>query len=125
MGQIKDYLGFENARNKLHAEVYTRLIKEAFGGDQCSVLVGHHLAFELKGDINTENEIPSADTLLFDHQVMKIVFGEADYRFAMRQLASAPAEERDQVLRDLLAERDRARARKEASGFQPAAPQTV
>jgi len=88
---IKDYLGAENARNKKHAALYSRLIKRAFG-EQNDVLVGHHLTFEEHGNIETENEIPAADTLMFCHDLMSRVFGPAQALTLMRELASVPAD---------------------------------
>lgn len=86
----------ENDRNKTHAELYTRMIKEAFGKD-AAIIIGHHLTFENNGDLNTENEIPSADTLLFDHYAMTQIFG-VDALALMRLLASVPIEERDALV---------------------------
>jgi DNA-directed RNA polymerase specialized sigma24 family protein len=92
---MKDYLGYENARNKQHAALYTNIMRAAFGSERdCAVLIGHHLTFELGGDLNTENEVPSADCLLFDHEVMKRVFGEQALPI-MAALSQVPAEERD------------------------------
>lgn len=92
---MKDYLGWENHRNKIHAALYTELMRRAFGGERdCAVLIGHHLTFELGGDLETENEVPSADCLLFDHYVMKKVFGDDALRI-MGELSQVPAEERD------------------------------
>lgn len=93
--QPKDYLGTENARNKKHAELYTRIIRKAIGS--CDVLVGHHLTFEIGGDLSTENEIPSADTLLFDHDIMGAVFGDKAF-LVMQSLAIMPADRRDELL---------------------------
>lgn len=99
MLKVKDYLGFENARNKQHADLYTELIRRAVG--DCAILIGHHLAFELGGDLNTENEIPSADTLMFDHEIMGRVFG-GKAGAIMVQLAAVPVEQRDTLLANLL-----------------------
>lgn len=93
----KDYLGTENARNKQHAALFTAIIVAAFGPDN-AVLIGHHLTFETAGDIATENEIPSADTLIFDHDIMGRVFGQ--YAPAvMMNLARVPVAERDTLLK--------------------------
>jgi hypothetical protein len=94
--EMKDYLGYENARNKAHAGLYVAIMRAAFGAD-CEVLIGHHLTFEQGGKLETENEIPSADCLMFDHEVMKRVFGSNAFNI-MRALASVPAEKRDSVL---------------------------
>ena len=97
---MKDFLGFENARNKLNAELYTRILKIAYP-DQTDVLVGHHLCFEKHGDIQTENEIPSADTLIFDHEIMRAVFPN-DWREVLGALARESAETRDDLLKRLV-----------------------
>lgn len=93
---IKDYLGFENARNKSHAQAYIDLVKLAFGLDT-AVFIGHHISLELNGDLSTENEIPSADSLIFDHEIMGKVFGEDAIPLVVR-LAMVPCGERDEML---------------------------
>lgn len=96
--QIKDYLGTENARNKKYAALYCEMIKKAFGeGAQCDVLIGHHLTFELDKDLNSENEIPSADCLMFDHDIMGKIFGDQALSI-MSHLAGVPVQSRDEVL---------------------------
>lgn len=105
---MKDFLGFENARNKRNAGMYERLLKQAlhnlrnFRSDlpytsTVSVLIGHHITFELDGDLGTENEIPSADCLMFDHELMGAVFGDEAVEI-MVMLASVPCDERDAML---------------------------
>lgn len=92
----KDYLQYENARNKKYAALYTKLIKLAFG-EKNAVLVGHHITFEYDGDLATENEVPSADSLIFDHDIMQAVFGDNCIRI-MQHLATVDCEQRDDVL---------------------------
>jgi len=93
---MKDYLEFESARNKSNASLYVSIMKHAFG-DRADILIGHHLCFEISGDLATENEIPSADTMMFDHNVMTSVFGDRAISI-MQHLAAIPAESRDRVL---------------------------
>lgn len=100
MQHIKDYLGSENARNKDHADLYEDLIHRAFGAD-CDVLVGHHITFEKHGHIKTENEVPSADTLLFDHDIMGRIFGR-EAPAVMRALAGLDCDNREAELRRCL-----------------------
>lgn len=88
--QVKDYLTTENVRNKKYAHLYTDLIKRAFGENQ-DVLIGHHITFEEHGNIETENEIPAADSLLFCHDLMTRVFGSKAISLMML-LASMPAD---------------------------------
>lgn len=94
MSTVKDWLGYEQARNKQHAGLYEKILKLAALGTNCTVLVGHHIGFEFNGDIDTENEIPSADTLIFDHEIMGRVFGSSAVSI-MAELATIPAERRD------------------------------
>lgn len=96
--QAKDYLVFENDRNKKHAALYTRLISLAEGKD-CSIMIGHHLTFE--HPTQDAIEIPSADTMLFDHDVMGRVFGQ-NATGLMVTLASTPVDSRDAILADAL-----------------------
>lgn len=104
MTKIKDFLGYENDRNKKHADLYVRMIQLAYGDTgSIAVLIGHHLTFEVDGDINTENEIPAADTLIFDHDIMGRLFG-VNAVPVMVQLAKVPCSERDELLRQLLNE---------------------
>jgi hypothetical protein len=93
---MRDFLGEENARNKVNAGLYTAIMQRAMG-NTTSILIGHHLCFESAGNIDTENEIPSADTLLFDHDVMTLVFGDRAVDI-MQHLAATPHQSRDKVL---------------------------
>ncbi len=100
---MKDYLGYENARNKQHAALYERLIKLALKRTDVSVLIGHHLTFEIGGDLATENEIPSADCLLFDHDFMHAVFGD-DYQAILVKLALHDCDQREAIVEKALAQ---------------------
>lgn len=92
---IKQFISYEIERNKKNAVMYTAIMQKALGTNV--ILIGHHLCFELGKDINTENEIPSADTLMFDHDVMGAVFGDQAMEI-MQHLARTPTDSRDQVL---------------------------
>jgi hypothetical protein len=104
---MKDYLEYENARNKAAAALFERMLRTAFG--DCQVMVGHHIGMEFGGDLQTENEIPSADTLCFDHDIMKAVFAEDAIEF-MQRLAAVPCYERERMLASLLEHRSARRA---------------
>lgn len=95
---MKDYLGYENNdRNKRHADTFARLMHLALG-QTTQVFIGHHLSFQLNGDLATENEIPSADCLMFDHDIMGKVFG-AKALAVMLRLAALPCDQRDDTLK--------------------------
>lgn len=74
MLQLQDWISSEIERNKKYAGLFERLVKRACG-ENCDVLVGHHIVIERHGDIQSETEIPSADSLLFNRELMHAVFG--------------------------------------------------
>ena len=96
---MKDFLEYENARNRKSAALFERMLRIAYG--DCQVMVGHHIGMEFQGDLQTENEIPSADTLLFDHDIMSRVF-VADAIPFMQRLAAVPCTEREALLEAML-----------------------
>lgn len=96
--QVKDFLGAENARNKANAALYEDMLRLAYPGEEIAVLVGHHICFEFDKNLDTENEIPAADTLIFDHDLMLLVFG-INYLTVIADLAQLPADKRDALLR--------------------------
>ena len=102
ISQIQDFLAVENARNRQSAALFTKLIQSACEGS-CEVIIGHHLTFEFEGRLETENEIPSADTLLFNHEFMTAVFGEEAIT-VMVSLAKVPCGQRDTLVAQLLSE---------------------
>lgn len=102
----KYYLQAENDRNTHHGSLFIDIIKRAFGVDEV-VMVGHHFVFEPQTamtalDLTQLNEIPSADTIIFDHDIMGSVFGARDSIRIMQDLASLPVALRDARLRDYL-----------------------
>lgn len=94
---MKDYLTFENARNAQFKQLYARLLHYALNAKM--TLVGHHITFELDDDV--PNEIPSADCLMFDHDIMGAVFGAEAHR-VMANLATVPQGDREQLLAEFL-----------------------
>lgn len=99
----KSWLGFEQARNRKNAEVYTAILRAAIAKlaqhspDGIQVIMGHHLTFMVGTDLETEDEVPAADSMLFDHTLMTAAFGSKAYE-VMGKLALLPCEERDQYL---------------------------
>lgn len=97
----KYWLQAENDRNTHHGLIFVDLIKRAFGVDEV-VMVGHHFVFEpdaamQKRDLTQLNEIPSADTMIFDHDIMGAVFGDRA-RAIMIECACTPAAQRDEII---------------------------
>lgn len=68
------FLGGEGKRNRHNAALYVAMLNKAWGA--CEVIVGHHINFEFDSNLDTEDEIPSADCLLFNHQIMRGIFGK-------------------------------------------------
>lgn len=104
---VKYWLAWENERNVHHGAVFIELIQRAFEVGEV-VMVGHHFVFEPKAamqhlDLTKLNEIPSADTMLFDHEIMTAVFADRAVEI-MVALARLPAAKRDDYVRDRLAE---------------------
>jgi hypothetical protein len=95
----REYIGEEIARNKANSDLWVAMVRIAYGHND-PVMVGHHIGFEIGNDFTTENEIPSADTLIFDHVIMGAVFGESAVDI-MSELARLPTAKRDSALRAL------------------------
>lgn len=110
----KYWLQAENDRNTHHGQVFIDLIKRAFGEREV-VMVGHHFVFEPQEamaalDLTQLNEIPSADTMIFDHDIMGAVFGAERAQTIMLECARTRCDERDAVVARELKALDVARA---------------
>lgn len=99
IGTPEDFLTVENVRNKDNAQLYVDMVKQALGSDW-DVLIGHHIMYEKNGDVTTEGEIPSADTLIFDHTIMGSIFGD-DLFPILQELAIVPPGMRDVRLAEI------------------------
>lgn len=104
----KYWLQAENDRNVHNGSLFVNIIKAAFGIDEV-VMVGHHFVFEPRTamtelDLTKLNEIPSADTVLFDHDIMGAVFGPVS-GMVIVELAKHPVSTgaRDAKARELFA----------------------
>jgi hypothetical protein len=91
---FKDYLTAENTRNHTNHKIFERLLRAGTGAT--NTLIAHHCTFSLEGQ--EPNEVPSADTLMFDHTIMKNAFGDIAYRDVMISLVMEPVESRDRML---------------------------
>lgn len=107
MAQVDDFTkggakmegAWENDRNAANRELYKAIIKEVYGAEDC--IIAHHLVYSFQeGDYFIVEEIPSADTLIFDHAVMKKLFGDG-FREVLTTLALEPVETRDAKLAEL------------------------
>lgn len=106
---IKIEGAYENDRNGEHSDVFKAIIREAFGVKD--VICGHHLVYQIeehRADGFTYTfveEIPSADTLIFDHDVARKIWGDTFLDVLIR-LACEPIETRDELLTKLYKERN-------------------
>jgi len=108
--QVKSFLSTEGKRNRANADLYLDMLQLAYPGEVLDVIVGHHICFEFDKDIATENEIPAADTLLFDHEIMSKIFGKAVALQHMHHMVELDAGAREDYIR---LEVQRVKARKE------------
>lgn len=94
---------YENDRNGENADLYKAIIREAYG--VTDVICGHHLVYQVEDKradgftYTFVEEIPSADTLIFDHDVAEKIFG-AEFKRILTILALTPIAERDKLLGD-------------------------
>lgn len=101
---------FENARNARMRECFKAVLRKVYGVQD--VIIGHHLVYvtvekDKDGfDIQVIEEIPAADTLLFDHDVARALWGE-DWQACIQRLAMTPATDRDEVFRGMWEARHR------------------
>ena len=92
----------ENGRNRAGKEIFSAIIREAYKVED--VICGHHIIYEAaqKGSngfvYHDPQEIPSADALIFNHDVAKVIWGKDYYLAALRRLAVEPVETRDALL---------------------------
>ena len=94
---------YENDRNAEGSQLFKDIIREAFGVQD--VIIAHHLVYvttDKRGGFNYEivEEIPSADSLIFDHLVAQRIWGEG-FRDVLTMLALEPLETRDKLLSQL------------------------
>lgn len=97
------YLSGEGKRNRHNADLFQAMLCMAWG-DGCSVMTGHHVAFLFDGDLTTEDEVPSADCLLFDLDIMAAVFGD-DRDQILTAIALMPRNVREDYVRARFCER--------------------
>ena len=92
---------YENDRNAASSQLFKDIIREVFGVQD--VIIAHHLVYvreDKRADgfmYQVVEEIPSADSLIFDHDVAKKLWGD-DWQWIMRDLACEPVATRDILL---------------------------
>lgn len=99
---------YENDRNAESADLLKAIIREVY--DVKDVIIGHHLVYakqEKRTDgftYETVEEIPSVDTLIFDHDVAKKLW-PTQWQVNLCALAVEPVETRCDLLQKLFNER--------------------
>lgn len=89
---------FENDRNGEASDCFKAVIREAYGVQD--VICAHHLVYvkeETRHDgfkYQIVEEIPSADALIFDHEVARKIWG-ASWDRMLTRFALEPTETRD------------------------------
>ena len=99
-GGVKLSGSYENDRNADYSDLYKAIIREAFGVQD--VIIAHHLVYVVVEkrdgfDYQIVEEIPAADTLIFDHDIAKKIWGDSWQRVLVK-LAMEPCETRDDLL---------------------------
>lgn len=103
---------YENDRNAENADLYKAIIREAC--EVTDVIVAHHIVFvkpekrvrhvdgmpPIEFEFQLIQEVPSADTLIFDHTVAEKLWPTC-WRDCLVKLALEPTETRDKLLAEL------------------------
>jgi hypothetical protein len=94
---------YENDRNTQNRKLYADIIREVYNAEQS--IIAHHLtyvAIEHRDGFEYQivEEIPAADTLIFDHEVAKKLWG-AEWQQILVRLVLTPVPERDALLAEL------------------------
>lgn len=102
---------YENDRNAEARTCFSAAIREAYGVQD--VICAHHLVY-VKEETHADGfkyqvvqEIPSADALIFDHDVAQKLWGR-DYEAVLCQLVLEPVDSRDTLFAKLFYGRDAA-----------------
>jgi len=99
---------YENDRNAEASDCFKAVIREAYGVQD--VICAHHLVYvkeETRHDgfkYQIVEEIPSADALIFDHEVARKIWGD-QWQAKLTQFALEPVETRDQLFAKCYKER--------------------
>lgn len=102
---------YENDRNRAGSAVFKDIIREVY--NVTDVICGHHLIYEVRDKqkdgftYDEVQEIPSADALIFDHDVAKKIWGPG-YMRTLIKLALEPVETRDHLLAEMYYARPKA-----------------
>jgi hypothetical protein len=88
----------EANRNVASSDLFEAMVREAYNG-VTSFGAGHHFMYFLDG-VTMPREIPSADALIFNHDIAQKVWGD-NWKAVLTKLALEPVKTRDVLLREL------------------------
>jgi hypothetical protein len=96
-----DFILDEKRRNWENRETYGRLMRRGLGCQQGTIVFSHHLIFH-PGEGKPPQEIPAADSLIFNPDIMRQAFGPLAGPQIAAHLATLSLDARDQQLRRYL-----------------------
>jgi hypothetical protein len=96
-----DFILDEKRRNWENRETYGRLMRRGLGCQQAQIVFSHHLVFHPGPNIPPQ-EIPAADTLIFNPAIMAKAFGPIGGRQIAAHLATLDLDARDRQLKQYL-----------------------
>jgi hypothetical protein len=100
---ITNILRSEIARNEAGAKIFERFLTRAYKGP-VHVFISHHIGYDMPvkpGEPRHPIEVPSADTLLFSHALMSMVFGESAGSIMRALLLCRPEHREEHLEREL------------------------
>ena len=94
---------YENDPHAQSRDLFKAIIHEVYGATDC--IIAHHLTYVAVDkrdgfDYQVVEEIPSADALIFDHEVAKKIWGP-EFGSILQYLAAIPVPQRDEELERL------------------------
>lgn len=106
-GGLKLEGAYENDRNADCRDCFKQVIREVFGVQD--VIIAHHLTY-VREETREQNglpfkyqvveEIPSADALIFDHDIARELWGD-QWQAILTRLALEPVDTRDELFSSL------------------------
>lgn len=96
-----DFILDEKRRNWENRETYARLMRRGLGCPQSQIVFSHHLVFT-PGEGIPPQEIPAADTLIFNPAIMARAFGPVGGKQIAAHLATLELVARDLMLKRYL-----------------------
>lgn len=100
---------YENDRNQDVNQLLRDILEEVFmpkGANRFDVIIGHHLCYSVEdirpdeGSFFVVEEIPSIDTLIFNHDIAIKLWGDK-FKLNLTLLALEPCATRDKLLGEL------------------------